>query len=221
MRSNSDPLIQKIENIFYAHTRKQNPVVLIEDWELVNYQSKSEALDQKGERGLLMYLGHINNVNVIPIDYARKDIYSFLCDHYNMDDINLFIFLYQVKNRLINKDYTISEFKNVALKQLRASFDWAGIPYDSVTYEYLDNLYTKQFYKSIYEERDKSPFDYLIPLKSKNIYSEIFMKYHSIRDSNFLYQICVHAFEGNDVLVILGQDHALFGHKFLSSILEV
>lgn len=78
-------------------------------------------------------------------------------------------------------------------------------------------MYKKFTNKKLSDDIQSNVFDILNPIKSKNTLSSIFKMYHSIRDENFLYQICANYIEGKNVFVVLGQDHALFDQEFLTN----
>ncbi len=209
-----DTLQQEV--VSFAAKHKGHVVVLVEDWEYMNFPSKNVALDTKGERGLLMYLGDINGFKVIPIDYARSEIFQLLDIKFGEELVDLFAFMYLIKAPLDREVLSTSEYLDQIPGRLTKSFDWIKRANKKYDFKYFDALYLKYFSRPILEDKNKDVFEILDSSKSTHVLSEVFKMYHSVRDENFLYQICANYLDGKNVFVVLGQEHALFSRRFLT-----
>lgn len=113
IKDSQDQLVEILTNEFdrFINQYGENTIFLIEDWLTQIYINKKEAIEKRGERGLLMYLGQRFNVQITPIDYDRSEIFNILDSTFDVEAVDLFAYLYLVKSKLDKEKTELKDYK--------------------------------------------------------------------------------------------------------------
>jgi len=195
-----------------------NVVALVEDWELKDFKNQEEALEQKGERGLIMYWAKNLNVKVIPTDFDHNTCkhIKVLATEFQYEDIVLFIFLYRVKSQTLDKWIEKENLEEYLVEKVNSNLECASLP--KTTFDELQKLHIAKFDQTIQERSHVKAWEDLSVKKPDNGVNTIFKAFHTLRDRNFLYQIVANYEQGKNVYVIYGCDHAQFHRPILDKL---
>ncbi len=169
--------------------------------------SEEEAITRNGEAGLLLYLAHKANIEVISPELKNQDELDLLTEKFDQDAVAYYYFARTVDQWLRKKSDTPLEFYIKGM--FGRANQYKGWGNFDVSFENLKNLH-KKFLGKDFDEKDRMAFNNAVnPAKKGTIINEVSQELQRARDEYILEQIDKYWSEGKSLFIVYGASHAM------------
>lgn len=173
--------------------------------------TEEEAITRDGEAGLIRYLSHKSNVEIISPELKKQDQLGLLTGKFERDAVAYFYFARTVDQWLrIKSDTSLELYIKSMFGQTNNYKGWEDF---DMSLENFKKLH-KRFLGKEFDEKDRMAFNNAInpakdPAKEGTIINEVSQSLQRVRDEYILEQIDKYWSEGRSLFIVYGTSHAM------------
>lgn len=170
-------------------------------------KSEEEAVTSNGEAGLVVYLAHKSNIEVISPEINIQDELDLLTEEFERDAVAYYYFARTVDQWLRKKSDTPLEFYIKGM--FGRTNKYKGWEDFDMSLENFKNLHRK-FLGKEFDEKDRMTLNNAVnPAKEGIITNEVSRALQRARDEYILEQIAKYWSEGKSLFIVYGASHAM------------
>lgn len=205
----SSPQFTKLKEYWRKFVRetKDPRILLVEGGASSPHESEEKAISVSGEKGLVTYLAHQEDIEVASPEPPRKAEADKLANEFGRDSVMLYYFLRQIPqyHRMRSKREPIKKYMQKTLDSYSKRLEWVGFDF---SYQHLVDIYQATF-SANFDPNDRNRAHMLSdPTLDETVVNKVSRSSGRYRDAYIAVEIIKYWNEGKSIFAVFGSAHA-------------